>query len=274
MAEAKFTFCFGNDHLPRKEALGNPEYKHYTDDIEKGLQCSVCPPCVDCGGAPADLPAGVPLVREGYGVSPVSLDEYGGHAMHAHRPVDRMSRLRTQTNNVTDIVALQCPFDDSCLGERVDNVTGELAMFCADGYTGPLCAVCIDGYGHGSSGCEECKEFDPKVYFMLPAILLFLIVMVVIHRKHVVNLLPQGDNQDLMGVLVDVVEDDTPDADDDDVAAKPKDTSRGDAGDAGDGGEGDEENSTKRDTSKSAANDATVRARPGRLSALSILHSK
>jgi hypothetical protein len=148
-ADIRGAFCF------EREWYSNPfedtdDYDHFqADKNEKGLQCSTCPPCMDCSNNP-----GMIVLKPGWKTIDI------GALKHSEETAI-INRLKIQS----EVVALKCPIEGACLGDTIEN--GTIQSSCAPGYTGYLCAICADGYTTSRSGCEECST---KSLMVIPMI--------------------------------------------------------------------------------------------------------
>jgi len=138
--DVKGAFCFDRDYVanPLDDMDG---YDHYhADKVEKGLQCSTCPPCMDC-----DTTRGMVVLKPGWktiDAADQSADSFD---------IDILDRLQLSA----DVNALKCPVEGACLGDVIEN--GTIKSRCARGYAGRLCATCADGFSFTRNGCEECS---------------------------------------------------------------------------------------------------------------------
>lgn len=156
-AEVRGAFCFA------REWVSDPfedtdDYDHYqADKNEKGLQCSTCPPCMDCSNP------GMIVLKPGWKTIDI------GESNHS-KETAIINRLKI----TADVMALRCPIEGACLGDTIEN--GTIKSRCATGYTGHLCAICADGYTTSLNGCEECSSESLMVIpVMVFGIILFSI---------------------------------------------------------------------------------------------------
>eukprot|EP01043_Picozoa_sp_COSAG02_P022872 COSAG02_NODE_1203_length_13900_cov_11.040287_7_plen_880_part_00 len=158
-ADVSGAFCFERSFVanPLDDMDG---YEHYrADKVEKGLQCSTCPDCIDC-----DTNRGMLVLKPGW--KTIDLDDSTSSLESS-----MLDRLRIST----DMVALRCPIEGACLGDVVEN--GTIRSECAPGYDGHLCAVCADGYTFTTSGCEECSTKSMLVIPILAIALIFFAIV-------------------------------------------------------------------------------------------------
>jgi hypothetical protein len=75
--------------------------------------------------------------------------------------------------------AYPCPHPLNCVG-LPRNGTGQ--QLCLKGAIGPLCMICQPGYylRESTSQCEECDTVTEHNYYLGPAIILTLVLMMVV----------------------------------------------------------------------------------------------
>lgn len=177
-----YMFCFEGRIVV--DPLNEDAYLYQTvnSDIESGLTCTKCPPCMDC-----DSVLGTPRIKQGWALSelpegsPTTVTETQAYTFTP--TVSQDLALRPQMP--ADLSVLSCPYENACQGEVFG--TGNKSQFlqngigpnCPKGYQGVLCAVCQDGYTRGPMGCELCKQGTLISYVV---ILVFLIVVTYIYR--------------------------------------------------------------------------------------------
>lgn len=166
-------FCFERQWVssPFDES---DEYDYLYTDKVKQLQCSTCPPCMDCDSNPGTI-----VLKPGW----KSIDI--GESRHSEE-TETINRLKI----AADVIALRCPIEGACLGDTIQNDTGTITSRCAPGFTGYLCAICAEGYTTTVDGCEECSGESAMV---VPIILVSIIVVAIVYMKFQAWFIEGGD---------------------------------------------------------------------------------
>jgi hypothetical protein len=147
-------FCFSREWASDPFETSE-EYAYLQDDKAKALQCSVCPSCMDCDSVP-----GMIMINAGWS----AIDTSDSTISEGMATINRLKIT-------ADVVALRCPIEGACLGDKIEN--GTIRSSCAAGYTGYLCANCDEGYTTTVSGCEKC---DGESLLVIPILVFGLIV--------------------------------------------------------------------------------------------------
>ena len=73
-------------------------------------------------------------------------------------------------NNLSDLI-VECPLNNSCLGNDGTFENFDYSGKCASNYEGNACSQCVDGYGVFDGKCVDCSSY---VWYYIKLIFLFV----------------------------------------------------------------------------------------------------